>query len=68
MGCVSNDCGIVVLTRWGLVKWGLGKEEGEDERHWGGIGGDACRTRKGFMDCGLKKGSMEGNRDVVHYG
>ena len=68
MGCVSNECGSVVLTRRGLVNWGLGKKEGEDREAWGRIGGDACRMRKGFVDCGLKKGSMEGNTGVVDYG
>ena len=68
MGCVSNACGIVLLTRWGLVNWGLGKIGG---RGWGGIagiGGDACRMTEGFVNCGLEKESMEGNRGIVDYG
>ena len=39
---------------------GARKKEGEDGQALGGIEGDACRMRKGFVNCELKKGEHGG--------
>ena len=51
MGCMSNECGIVVLTRWGLVNWGLGKKEGENGEALGGDWRGCVSDEEGI--CGL---------------